>query len=220
MSDFNSQGRTPPVNPIHITECFTCQSIYTLKLTGGLSGALRREFRELEILNEITHLRCEGNLFATVSGTTRASLIRSYQELMGPQHIPCSVPAALDWSNEPLSSLEPPEEPPVWSLSPHSAKKTNTINQNTYQSVSPSASLAASTNSAPPHQSDRRLGLKWDSVNYSCAYDALCTVLFNISTDYADHPIFHINSTTGDLVAAFISAEHDSASLEVAHDAM
>ncbi|RDX39592.1 hypothetical protein OH76DRAFT_1367343, partial [Lentinus brumalis] len=208
---------------------------------------LRREFRELEILNEITRLRCEGNLFATVSGTTRASLIRSYQELMGPQHIPCSVPAALDWSNEPLSSLEPPEEPPVWSLSPHSAKKTNTINQstttrkqsplkrkrsitnlpipkhakrNTYQSVSPSASLAASTNSAPPHQSDRRLGLKWDSVNYSCAYDALCTVLFNISTDYADHPIFHINSTTGDLVAAFISAEHDSASLEVAHDAM
>ncbi|RDX39593.1 hypothetical protein OH76DRAFT_1367345 [Lentinus brumalis] len=39
MSDFNSQGRTPPVNPIHITECFTCQSIYTcLSRTSSYDG--------------------------------------------------------------------------------------------------------------------------------------------------------------------------------------
>lgn len=38
------------------------------KLTGGVSGYLRQEFREIEVLNEITRLRFEGKLHHEIIG--------------------------------------------------------------------------------------------------------------------------------------------------------
>ncbi|WP_228390811.1 hypothetical protein, partial [Chryseobacterium contaminans] len=82
MTDFAAQGRTRPINLVDLEHCDTHQSIYTclsrastLKgtvifrmcrhgtITGGLgSGFLKQEFRELELLNEITRLRWVGEL--------------------------------------------------------------------------------------------------------------------------------------------------------------
>ncbi|KAI4294047.1 hypothetical protein K525DRAFT_152912, partial [Schizophyllum commune Loenen D] len=45
------------------------------KIQGGCSGALRQEFRELELLNEITKLQYEGKLPAEVTGHRRKDLI-------------------------------------------------------------------------------------------------------------------------------------------------
>jgi hypothetical protein len=75
MTDYSSQGRTRKFNVVDIHNCRSHQSIYTCLsrgstsngtlitqdftdkyMTGGLSGYLRQEFRELELLDEITCL--------------------------------------------------------------------------------------------------------------------------------------------------------------------
>ncbi|KAF8579433.1 hypothetical protein K439DRAFT_1648495 [Ramaria rubella] len=64
--DYGCQGRTRPNNVVDLGGCLTHQSYYTClsrsasasgtpnKIMGGASGWLRQEFRELEILDEIT----------------------------------------------------------------------------------------------------------------------------------------------------------------------
>ena len=49
-------------------------------MTGGASGALRQEFRELELLDEITRLHYLGKLHKSVTGGTRNHLIKSFRE--------------------------------------------------------------------------------------------------------------------------------------------
>ena len=75
MTDYASQGRTCPNNPVDLNGCRSHQSYYTClsrssdsegtiivqgfdpnMITGGASGHLRQEFRELEVLDEITKL--------------------------------------------------------------------------------------------------------------------------------------------------------------------
>ena len=87
MTDFASQGKTRLNNVCDLNNLQTHQSYYTAlsrsasaegtlilqgfdsrKITGGCSGALRQEFRELEILDEITRLRYEGKLSVKVYG--------------------------------------------------------------------------------------------------------------------------------------------------------
>src|SRR6185369_16853127 len=81
MTDYCSQGRTRPFNVIHLNNCRTHQSYYTCLsrsashygslilngindkvITGGISGSLRQEFRELEVLDDITKLKYENKL--------------------------------------------------------------------------------------------------------------------------------------------------------------
>ena len=69
MTDFGSQGRTRVWNVCDLNLCRSHQSVYTClscgstlegtiivqpfnadKLTGGIAGSLRQEFRELELL--------------------------------------------------------------------------------------------------------------------------------------------------------------------------
>ena len=87
MTDFGSQGKTWPYNVGDLNNLQTHQSYYTAlsrsasaegtlilqgfyprKITGKCSGALRQEFRELEILDKITRLRYEGKLPIKVQG--------------------------------------------------------------------------------------------------------------------------------------------------------
>ncbi|KAJ7790314.1 hypothetical protein B0H14DRAFT_2259386, partial [Mycena olivaceomarginata] len=77
-----------------LTNCKTHYSYYTLLSRGtsadgtvilqgfdtslipsGISRFLRQEFRELELLNEITRLRYEGELPEEVSGSDRIELL-------------------------------------------------------------------------------------------------------------------------------------------------
>ncbi|KAF8576092.1 hypothetical protein K439DRAFT_1286820, partial [Ramaria rubella] len=59
---------------------------------------LRQEFRELEILDEITRLKEEERLHPSVQGDFRNVLLKSYLEWKGPNHVPEQVPLALRWS--------------------------------------------------------------------------------------------------------------------------
>ncbi|KAF8589213.1 hypothetical protein K439DRAFT_1254239, partial [Ramaria rubella] len=126
MTDYGCQGRTRPNNVVDLGGCLTHQSYYTClsrsasasgtvilqnfepnKIMGGASGWLRQEFRELEILDEITKLRYERNLPSDIIGDRRNTIIREYQLWKGSNFVPKHVHAALRWSNDdPFPLLE------------------------------------------------------------------------------------------------------------------
>src|ERR1700679_1574606 len=81
MTDYASQGKSRSFNPVNLSHCKNFHSIYTClsrsssaagtliirgfnpaKITKGLPGYLRQEFRELNILNNITKEIYEGIL--------------------------------------------------------------------------------------------------------------------------------------------------------------
>ena len=87
MTNFASHGKTCPNNVVDLNNLLTHQSYYTAlsrsatakdtiilqgfdprKITGYVSGALHQEFRELELLDEITALNFNKKLHITVIG--------------------------------------------------------------------------------------------------------------------------------------------------------
>jgi hypothetical protein len=126
MTDFASQGKTRLKNPVDLNNLQTHQACYTAlsrsssakgtiilqgfdarKMTGGASGALRQELRELELLDEITKLHYLGKLHKSVSGCTRNHLIKSFREWKGHQYVPQSIHKSLRWTKQdPLNEGE------------------------------------------------------------------------------------------------------------------
>jgi hypothetical protein len=99
MTDFGSQGKTRLFNVAYLNNLSSHQGYYTAlsrsvtasgtlilqgfdarKITGGCSGGLRQEFRELEILDEITSITYAGKLPVTVCGDTRNFLIQAFRK--------------------------------------------------------------------------------------------------------------------------------------------
>ena len=67
---------------------------------------MRQEFRELELLDEITKLRYEGELPDHIQGKFRNPLIRAYQKWKGTEYVPPLTHPALKWSvQDPLPLL-------------------------------------------------------------------------------------------------------------------
>lgn len=117
MTDYSSQGKTRPYNVVDLHNCRSHQSYYTAlsrsasadgtlilqgfdagKITGKASGALRQEFRELELLDDITRLRYLGKLPKDMhDAEQRNTLISSYRTLKGDAYIPSSVHKAIKW---------------------------------------------------------------------------------------------------------------------------
>ena len=67
-------------------------------ITGGCSGYLRQEFREQEILDDITRLKYEGQLPSSLGGQVRNNLLLQYQQWKGPGHVPVKTDVSLRWS--------------------------------------------------------------------------------------------------------------------------
>ena len=59
---------------------------------------MRQEFRELELLDEITKLRYEGKLPDHIQGKFRNHLIRAYHKWQGTYYVPPLTYPALTWS--------------------------------------------------------------------------------------------------------------------------
>ena len=118
MTDYASQGKTRPYNVVELSQCRSHQSYYTAlsrsataagtlilntihpsKITGGASGALRQEFRELELLDNITMLIFNEKLPRKVAmGDRRNILIDQFREYKGKSYIPSTVHRAIRWS--------------------------------------------------------------------------------------------------------------------------
>lgn len=212
MTDYASQGKTRDVNVVDVRRSRNHQAMYTAlsrgksahatlilrdfndaKVTGGLSGYLREEFRALELLDEITQRRYLGEVPGDVIKQLRASTIISYRAwkksislLTSPGEIPGRPKRARD---------DPEASPPP--------KRARQIDRTLETAVDASgqATLPTSTNcmshkrsreDAPEHPSrpikQARIDVsptrtpwleswKWDSTNWSCAFDSVLTVL-------------------------------------------
>ena len=117
MTDFASQGKTRPWNVCDLNNLRYHQSYYMALLrsataegtlilqgfdpkilTGRCSGVLRQEFRELEILDEITRLHHLRKLPLTVIGNTKNNLILAFRKWKGEQYVPHNVHPFIRWS--------------------------------------------------------------------------------------------------------------------------
>ena len=98
MTDYASQGKTRPKNPVNLSHCKNFQSIYTClsrsssaagtliirgfnstKVTKGMPGHLWQEFRELHVLNTITKEIYEGRLNRDYFGPLQNPMLYKYQ---------------------------------------------------------------------------------------------------------------------------------------------
>jgi hypothetical protein len=76
------------------------------KITCGASGYLRQEFRELELLDDITKLFYENKLPNNINGKLRNTVIRQYQIYKGTNYIHDRVPSQLKWTlSDPMDLL-------------------------------------------------------------------------------------------------------------------
>ncbi|KZT29223.1 hypothetical protein NEOLEDRAFT_1057505, partial [Neolentinus lepideus HHB14362 ss-1] len=164
---------------------------------GGASGYLRQEFRELEILDEITKLKYSGLLPGHIEGHRRNTLVRAYQHWKK-NECPRHVHPAIKWSKQdPLNLLDYVEDA-AWKI----VKKNNTKTQSIIGSIllnNPTSNInkhnvpqpTGRSGSCPkPHDSPSQpgtiprlpIGFIWSST-YSCAYDALFTIIYNMWTE-------------------------------------
>jgi hypothetical protein len=182
------------------------------KITSGMSGYLRQELRELETLDEITKLRFEGKIPSSVAGIYRRRLLRSYYawktDHRDPVHFHPSirwkpemgprVPEAVtysDWKPSIIASNKrknavvdvdaiatvPVQRP---------AKKIKITQKENNKNTVPGSEAIRSTSVQP-------FGFIWDSINYSCSYDSLFTILVNVWTSDRNrwHNVFPAVST-------------------------
>ncbi|KAH7905987.1 hypothetical protein BJ138DRAFT_1016924 [Hygrophoropsis aurantiaca] len=222
------------------------QSFDRRKITGGASGWLRQEYRALELLDEITLLRYNNELPGFVDGHRRNTLIDLYQQWKGNLHVPSRVSHHIKWTtNDPFhpdnnvdhlewkifdrkgfyeekrkeehSKFVPAKgSKPIetGSLSKRKAdtdlKDNYTIKKTKIEQENPSSSGAMT-------------GFKWDSVDYSCAYDSLFTILLNIWSSNPHRWNKHLKNFTvyfDLLLKGFQRSFQNVASLEEGRDAV
>ncbi|KAJ3752321.1 hypothetical protein EV360DRAFT_55406 [Lentinula raphanica] len=76
------------------------QGFDSSKIVGGASGALRREYRELELLDEITLLHFNNDLSKDVCGSTRKLLIETFLQSKGTEHVPSQMHSSIKWTKD------------------------------------------------------------------------------------------------------------------------
>ncbi|THU94958.1 hypothetical protein K435DRAFT_860037 [Dendrothele bispora CBS 962.96] len=119
MTDYASQGKTRPCNVVDLNNSRDFRAVYTSLsqgssaagtlifqgfnsdiITGGLkNGGYRQELRELELLDEITHLRYLGQLPAGATGETRSSVLKNFRMQKGVHYLPSNIHPAIAWSS-------------------------------------------------------------------------------------------------------------------------
>jgi Helitron helicase-like domain at N-terminus/PIF1-like helicase len=218
MTAHASQGKTRPYSVVHLNSCRTHMAYYTALsrsasaagtiiiqgfdsnvITKGCSGYLRQEFREHEILDDITRLKYEGKLPTSINGHIRNTVIRQYQLWKGTNYVPDKTDKYLKWSiNDPFSLLPIVTDSP-WQLLDKSkiskplfiSTKDDIISNSKRKSENKENKENSENISIKKYKSDlsintynetdnNTLGLNWDADNYSCAYDSLFVILYNI----------------------------------------
>jgi len=181
------------------------------KITGGASGALRQEFRELEILDDIVRLRYDGKLSSTVIGDRRNTLISCFRKWKGDHYMPSGLHKAIRWGKaDPFLESNTGDIPwrildrTVKDLQSEADSKAQVVTANKTSPVSPtaqnlkrkSAMLEFSPTAEGIHKKLKAThfvdetpsivlstpkGTRWR--NNSCAYDAVVSSLFAIWLD-------------------------------------
>ncbi|KAF8225765.1 hypothetical protein L208DRAFT_1305000 [Tricholoma matsutake] len=99
MTDYTSQRKTKLFTALSRSTSATgtviLQGFDAKKITGGASGALCQEFRELELLDNSTALDYNGKLHATVIGKCQNDLITAFCKIKGEYYVPNAVHRAI-----------------------------------------------------------------------------------------------------------------------------
>ncbi|KII92304.1 hypothetical protein PLICRDRAFT_104202 [Plicaturopsis crispa FD-325 SS-3] len=251
MTDYASQGKTRIYNPVDLLNCRSHMSYYTALsrsasaagtiivqgfsrsvIQGGASGWLRQEFRELELLDDITQLRHNNLLDPSVDGHRRNTLLRQFQILKGTEYVPVNVHRSIKWTRErPMKMVDLVTDSPWQLIEPDSKKpkpqksvvqyvKAKGSTATVHTTSNPDNAKKTNQTSAQP-LSNAPVGIIWDAVDYSCAYDALYTILYNVwSTNIPKwHDIFSdLNDHIEVLSHAFQHVKEHKMSLEEARD--
>ncbi|KAJ7120561.1 hypothetical protein C8R43DRAFT_900668 [Mycena crocata] len=204
MTDYTSQGKSREKNPVDLTHCndhrsyyvalsrgFTAEGTIILqdfddsKITSGMSGYLRQELRELEILDEITRLNFEGRLPPSVTGIYRRRLIRSYYAWKTDHRDPAHFHPAMRWDKSMGPRIPPMVTYDEWRSSIVNKKRKRASEPNKAVKKQKKDNLPQLVDRDPvsiqhPVNSIVPVGTLWDNINYSCGYDATVTVLANI----------------------------------------
>ncbi|KAJ6549428.1 hypothetical protein DFH09DRAFT_1502328 [Mycena vulgaris] len=205
MTDYSAQGKTRDWNVVDLTRCRTHMSYYTALsrsstsegtvivkepddwsiITKGLSGHLRQEFREIDLLDEITELRYSDQLPPEVDGDVLNSLIRNFQAWKGERYQPKIWHMALKWAahEQPVQPLRTSLPWQLEIVSP-TRKKQKSLKRTQHEIPDgldqPPNKKVRSEIAAPNAGGAMPRGLLWDAVNWSCGYDAMFTILFDI----------------------------------------
>ncbi|EDQ98415.1 uncharacterized protein LACBIDRAFT_302379 [Laccaria bicolor S238N-H82] len=201
MTDYASQGKTRPFNVVDLNSCRNHLSYYTaLSRSATCEGTVI--FRELELLDDITNLRYNGQLPASINGQLCNALLHQYQQLKGKGYCPQNVMGPIRWSEVyPMQTFQVITDS-LWTLTTksttHNATEEVEIqsqkkskNVSGYFVPTQGSKAIASTlkrkaeedlNIDEPKSKKIRasfgptpdipVGILWDSVNYSCSYDS------------------------------------------------
>ena len=264
MTDFASQGKTRPHNPVDLNNCQSHQAYYTAlsrsstakgtvilqgfhpkKITGRASGALRQEFRDLELLDEITKLHYLDKLPSSVNGDRRNALIHTFRQHKGMSYVPNTVHCSIKW-NKKDPMLDPIVDDIPWAAvkepapnSPFKTSKTQiekdipvtplkgckrkeiTPEKEHRSKINKTISRASMHTAGAPTdvQSLTPKGTVWGQN--SCAYDATLCIIHSIWSSnknvYTD--IFrNLNEILGTLASNFIKHASGAKTLESVRD--
>ncbi|KAF8877981.1 hypothetical protein BD779DRAFT_1448108, partial [Infundibulicybe gibba] len=230
MTDYASQGKTRVQNVVDLNNSYLHQSYYTAlsrsasaagtvilqgfdakKITGRASGALRQEFRDIELLDEISRLTYEGKLHPSVAGDRRNTLISSYRKIKGEAYVPATVHCTIRWNQADPYIVSDSESPSWVSLTKATGSASATANTEVEQSrikgstISPlqkpskrsvSGSAVQVAKAIKKHKNGGQVnnsssvrngsptGTRWKEN--SCAYDAVVVIFYNIWRDDAE----------------------------------
>ena len=266
MTDFASQGKTRPYNPVDLNNCRSHQAYYTAlsrsstavgtvilqgfdakKITGRASGALHQEFRDLELLDEITELRYQGKLANSVCGERRNALIHTFRLYKGMSYVPINVHHSIKW-NKKDPVLDPIADDMPWNIVTKSKKQAMTTKVDIHETshginstpvakgkrkeitpqkdhkaqVHKTQSNSAKSNSASnaDPQSLSPYGMNWHQN--SCAYDSVLCILHSIWLGHKEHytQVFREmnDDLTGALVLDFAKHAQGIITMETARD--
>ena len=247
MTDYASQGKTRATNVVDLGYCRDHQSYYTAlsrsssaagtaliqdfperKITGGISGWLRQEFRELNVLNEVTRLQYERCLPSGIFGPLRNPVVRAYYVWIKTLRDDRTWHSSLQYKAG-EQKIKAVESDATWDVDMFNALREATTKNGTcvplkreaaegVEAPRPAVKIARMetlSDSSGPR------GLIWDCQDYSCAYDSLFTVLYNI---WADAPTLwsarfdNISEYLSILSAGFHLVRNESITIEVARD--
>ena len=206
MTNYVSQGKTRRYNVVDLGYCRDHQSYYTAlsrsasaegtvliqgfseaKITRGISGWLRQEFRELNVLDKVTCLRYEGLLPDGIHGPLRNPVVRAYYLWMKDKKDDSEWHPAIRYKDG-ESRLKPIEADATWDTNiAASSKKEQRKSENLAKRPGPFDAEDVDPPQAKIVRTDPSLlrtgtplGIIWNSKDYSCAYDSFFTVLYNI----------------------------------------
>ncbi|KAH9884311.1 hypothetical protein C8Q73DRAFT_749459 [Cubamyces lactineus] len=194
LTDYACQGLTRARNVVHPKYCRNHQSLYTAlsrsssllqtviiegldasKITCGAFPALLNEFCELELLDDISSRSVEGTLPLSVQGTSRSELIPSYLCILpaGMSKVSADAPALQRHAMKPRESRKRTRLDEVWVPAMPDCKRV----------CMSSEAVFSHPQSGTTSRCAIRQGLLWDATDWSCAYDAILTIMWNLRVD-------------------------------------